>query len=817
MPALRIAVSFLLSACCAYTAAPVFSLLLGGSGQDYATSVTSDSKGNIYVAGLTYSSDFPITSGAFQTRFGGTCDAFVTKLSPTGTVIWSTLLGGVLDDWANSIALDRSGNVIVAGYTRSPDFPLSHPLQAMLNNNPVVSGNYDAFVAKLDPSGAKLLYSTFLGGQGGEGAAGLAVDPFGNAYVALTTNSAVGYPGINVPAPNAFGILVSKISPAGMLAYSYFHPTGTAGAIAIDSAGSAYVAGATGTNVTAFLSLNAGPPPASLAIAFKLSPDGSTMLYEKTFGGSLPSAATAIAVNRAGEAYLAGFTSSLDFPLVNPLESSLGARPLWKNPGVGNSWSPIDNLPFAITRDLVSDPSAPSVIFAASSDNGVLKSTDNGLTWAPSSHGIDGLDVRAIAVDPARTQILYAAVATKNSSGAFAKSDVYRSLDGAASWEQIDSAPYPISQLSVDPLTPDTVYSAGLAARISTNAGTTWQPIAFPGSILSFGIDPQVSGHLFGVSSPIFCGFTCAQNQPSYLYRSVDAGATWMQAATSASLTSILVDSSTNPSTIYNGLAMRSVDGGVTWMPFGSLPFSISSITASAIDAHGVLYAAVSADGIYTSLDRGITWTNLGGPASPPSPPPYTPAIHKLFTVVGSMGVMASLSHLATGGFVARLNADGSMLRYSTYVNGHASTGPVAAYAAEPDLFLTQTWISGIALDLAGNVTIAGGTRSIDMPLVNPTQSSNAGFADAFAATLSPDGSQFNLSTYWGGSQDDGALGVSLDKRGNILVVGQTRSTDQYLSTAPQTPYGYGDAFVLKLAGVSPSLQLTPPRKPGHK
>ncbi|MGA7240264.1 MAG: SBBP repeat-containing protein [Bryobacteraceae bacterium] len=113
-------------------------------------------------------------------------------------------------------------------------------MQSALDNN--ATDDYDAFVAKLDPNGAKLLYSTFLGGQADDGAAGITVDSAGNAYVAVSSNSAVGFPG----APNAArqsGIFVGKLSPQGALVYSFYHPYGSAGAIALDAAGAAYVAG----------------------------------------------------------------------------------------------------------------------------------------------------------------------------------------------------------------------------------------------------------------------------------------------------------------------------------------------------------------------------------------------------------------------------------------------------------------------------------------------------------------------------------------------------------------------------------------------
>src|SRR5215831_7971880 len=115
-PALRLvgraaawAVALLSIARIGEAASPNFTAILGGSGQDFALAVTTDIAGNTYVAGLTYSPDFHVTPGAFQAKMGGTCDAFIAKLAPDGTLIWSTYLGGILDDWASGIAVDSKG------------------------------------------------------------------------------------------------------------------------------------------------------------------------------------------------------------------------------------------------------------------------------------------------------------------------------------------------------------------------------------------------------------------------------------------------------------------------------------------------------------------------------------------------------------------------------------------------------------------------------------------------------------------------------------------------------------------------------------
>ena len=205
-------------------AGPNFSAILGGSGQDYAAAVATDAQGNVYVAGLTYSPDFRVTAGALQTKIGsvGASDAFVAKFAADGALLWSTYLGGCCDDWATGVAVDAAGNVLVTGWTRSADFPVLHAFQGTLNNG-VSPARYDAFVAKLDPTGTKLLYSTFLGGSGDDGASGLAVDAGGNAYVAGNVQSSASFPGMK-GTPDVNGIFVSKLDPNGALVYSFLHP-----------------------------------------------------------------------------------------------------------------------------------------------------------------------------------------------------------------------------------------------------------------------------------------------------------------------------------------------------------------------------------------------------------------------------------------------------------------------------------------------------------------------------------------------------------------------------------------------------------------
>jgi hypothetical protein len=168
------------------------STFLGGSCSDYPYFLAIDSGGNVYVAGYTYSADFPTTLGAYDTTFNNVedySDAFVSKLDSSLTsLLSSTFLGGGHYDYAYSLAIDSGGNVYVAGYTYSFDFPTTPGAY-----DTTLNGNTDAFVSKLDSSLTSLLSSTFLGGSRSDypfsSAIDLAIDSGGNVYVTGSTDS----------------------------------------------------------------------------------------------------------------------------------------------------------------------------------------------------------------------------------------------------------------------------------------------------------------------------------------------------------------------------------------------------------------------------------------------------------------------------------------------------------------------------------------------------------------------------------------------------------------------------------------------------
>ena len=190
-----------------------YSTYLGGADDDLAFGIATDTGGNAYVAGMSFSSDFPTTPGVFQSALAGERDAFVVKLAPAGTaLVYATFLGGSNVDLARGIAASPTGAADVVGLTLSPNFPLAHELQSTLG------GGSDPFVTRLSPSGASLLFSTYLGGTGEDWGMALATDAAGAVYVAGRTSSAdfPATPGAAQPAfaGGAFDAFVAKIFEA---------------------------------------------------------------------------------------------------------------------------------------------------------------------------------------------------------------------------------------------------------------------------------------------------------------------------------------------------------------------------------------------------------------------------------------------------------------------------------------------------------------------------------------------------------------------------------------------------------------------------
>ena len=309
-----------------------YSTYLGSSGSDVGYGIAINASGNAYVAGLAGAASFPTTPGAAQMKFGGGFDAFVSEVGADGSSLsYSTFLGGQYGDLAYTIALDSSGDAFAAGYTDSKNFPVTPGAFQSTLRAPTAG-----FVAKLNPKGTKLGYSTYLGGSGSGTApcatcvTSVALDPLGDAYVSgLTWETNFPVTGGAYQRTYAGGYhdaFVAEFNAAGSaLRYaSYLGGNGDDGAvsIAIDGAGNMYLRGNTySTNFpvtsNALQSANGGGSDAFLS---EIATGGKTLLYSTYLGGSgdeFAGATRSLALLGAANpiAYFTGYTDSTNFPV----------------------------------------------------------------------------------------------------------------------------------------------------------------------------------------------------------------------------------------------------------------------------------------------------------------------------------------------------------------------------------------------------------------------------------------------------------------------------------------------------------------------
>lgn len=312
----------------------LYSTYLGGNGNDSPGfhSIAIDRAGQAYLAGNTTSTNFPVVNPVQSTYGGGASDGTIVKLNVAGNAaIYSSYLGGNGDDACVGVDVDASGNVYLTGRTASPNFPLVNPLQAVYGG-----GAFDAFVTKLNAAGTALVYSTYLGGSADDRTTGgVVVDTGGNVYVAGFTGSS-NFPTVNGAqlvyggGPSLGDGFVAKLNTAGSaLIYSTY--LGGSGddiclAMAVDTAGSAYVTGR--TTSTDYPITNAAQATygggANDVFVTKVAPAGATLAYSTFIGGSGDDRASGLAVDADGSAYVTGNTTSTNFPTRTPAQAVTG-------------------------------------------------------------------------------------------------------------------------------------------------------------------------------------------------------------------------------------------------------------------------------------------------------------------------------------------------------------------------------------------------------------------------------------------------------------------------------------------------------------
>ena len=651
--------------------------------------------------------------GSFQ------LDAFVTKLNSTGSgLLFSTFLGGSEAEIGNGIAIDATGNIYVAGETSSPNFPAVNAIQSA----PVVTQTCNSgFVSKINPAVPSFVFSTYLDGSNCDRAFAVAVDTGGNAYVTGNTASQ-DFPLANALQPTKAGqsdleAYVTKFSPTGSLVYSTYlgGNTGddTGFGIAVDAAGNAHVTGS--TTASNFPTLNAiqstnGGGTGDVFVT-KLNGQGSGFLYSTFLGGADTDTGRGIALDSGGNAYVAGFTSSVGFPLVS---GSLGSKSgLYKSLNGAANWLNDNYGLKSAVIDLAIHPTQPATIYAAT-DFGVFKSTNGGKNWAPMNNGLNSLFIRAVVIDPQNPSTLYVAA---NGFGGGPNDGVYKSTDGGASWNlrKTGLTNIPVS-LAINPATPTILYAAG-SGRVfkTTDGGDNWAQSGTGGSAFAsvVAVDPHTPTTIF--ANELF--------SDGGIWRSTDSGDTWQKVISNTNGPGDgIVISPLTPGLLYafgsTGL-FKSVDNGNNWTlaknSLGRVAFD--PVTASTV------YLASGQEGVLKSTDNGQTWTlmNTGLQNASASKIVIDPV--KPSTMYAASPPLGN----QTDAFVTKINPTGSTLIYSTLIGGIAQPG-------DPSSLNDSAF--AIAVDSGGNAYVAGTSRTQFQTTPNSYQPFNRGFEDAFVVKL---------------------------------------------------------------------------------
>ncbi len=696
----------------------VYSTYLGGTGTDQALAIAIDATGHAYVSGITFSNNFP-TANALQGTAGGTTatsDVFVAKLNPAGTaLVYSTYLGGNSNDRGHSIAADSAGNAYVTGLTTSANFPTANALQ------PTLRGGSDAFIAKLNPAGASLVYSTYLGGLSMDHANGVAVDAVGNAYLTGMTGSP-NFPTLSPLQANRNGNIFFKSSDGG------------------------------GQWNAADTGIQAG-----LITSLAVNPANPSIVYAATDSGVYKTADGGVNWAGAGLEQLNAFINELAIDPTNPstLYAATNSSGVYKSTDGGGTWSQSNTgLNTNVILSLAVNPISPNNIYAGTRLGGIFRSADGGATWVASSTGlpISVNSVPVIVINSANPAIMYAGT----------NRGVYRSDNAGIGWSAPASlTTSTINDIAIDKINASTLYAASnLGFYKSTNGGVNWTHIAAATNFFTataIVIDPN---------SPLTMYVATGGTG---VFKTTDGGTVWTRIDNGFPNRTVyaLALNPLNTSIIHAG-ALAGSDGFLTKLnPAGALLFSTyfggalnEAANAIALDAQGNAYVAGQTESTNFPLVNPVQSTNVG----------------------------------TTGGFVTKFNAAGSALVYSTYLGG-----------SEYDI------ASSIAVDAAGNTYVAGETYSTDFPTANPLQATCVNcenFAtDAFVSKLNPSGNAFVYSTYLGGSESDGATGIAADAGGNAFITGYSNSFNfPAVDPAQGTAGGSGDAFVTKLNATGSSI-----------
>jgi len=297
----------------------IYSTFIGGSNLDWGEDIIIDTFENSYIIGRTFSSDFPYIYNAYDNIFNGELDLFVLKLDSNGSsLLYSTYIGGTSWDYGLGIVIDSNYNAIITGETNSTDFPSTNGTY-----DPSYNGGFDIFVTKLNHNGSKLIFSTFIGSNKGEGGDSITIDSEDNIYITGWTDSPnfpVTSEAYDKTKNGFYDVVIIKLDSLGSsLIYSTFiggNLQQSSSDVKLDPYDNIFVIGSTRSadfpNTTNAYDNNINGLYDVFVLV--LNSIGSSLLYSTFIGGNSYDWGVGIAIDSIGDIYATGFTSSNDFP-----------------------------------------------------------------------------------------------------------------------------------------------------------------------------------------------------------------------------------------------------------------------------------------------------------------------------------------------------------------------------------------------------------------------------------------------------------------------------------------------------------------------
>lgn len=799
-----------------------YATLLGGGHIDWGRGIAVDGTNNAYLTGLTWSTDFPTTTLAFDTSLDGLADAFVVKLNADGSdLTYATFLGGSDQDEGWSIDVDGSGSAYVTGGTGSSDFPTT-----TLAFDTSYNGN-DVFIVQVNPAGTDLAYATFLGGTGTDTGYDIVVDEEDSVYLMGQTGSS-DFPTTTLAFDTSLGgsedAFVARMNLGGSgqddLTYATFLGGSDVeewGSIAVDGDSNAYVTGNTHSSdfPTTTLAVDASHNGGADVYAVKVISDGTSLAYATFLGGSEADGGWGIAVDGEGDAYIAGITGSDDFPTTTlAVDTNYNGGPsdafvtkLAIGLGPGPTTTPtvdFDRASYSVDEDGGPATITATLNAAASSVVTVSYVTSDDTAIAPGDYAATS-GILTFSIGDTSQTLDVPIVDDAEDEG-----DEYLTLTLS---DAHNATPSKINNPATLTIVDDDGGSGPTLPSTSTERLPFYSTF-LGGSGDDYGTDVAVDGdgdayvigHTSSSDFPVSAGAfseTLSGGNDVFVIKihPADEGtsdrvyATYIGGSAGDAAGGIAVDSDENIYiTGWSNSFFPDTDGS-----FANCDGGGAFVTKLNDTGNGLLYsgclAGVNAEGQDIALNS-IGQAHVSGKTGNEFPV--------------TSGAYQETFGGQTDAFVTIVATDGTTLTYATYVGGddNECTGSV----------------SGCTLDLdeTGTVYLTGDTESPNFPTQNAYDDTcgtdsdcnpGGGYRDAFLVKLDPAGNSADdlvYGTFIGGSGGDAAGGVAVDGDGHAYLVGETSSNTDFPTTdgAYSEEHGGGnsDAFLIELnPGVSGS------------